>query len=148
MQEIKTSLQQQSSSVNSRNLEHDIDGVVKEFPLASKEEIVAILATPEYSHVSIRDAAKASHEHYSGDEYFGKVLEARPEKLRQLKEDAIKEYLADKSKKTSTRVPRRRSSSTASSKLDRKREKPVRTFDDIEARHDEITKRLEDSWDE
>ena len=130
-------------------MESEIDGSVKEFPLASKEEIVAILATPEYAHVSIRDAAKASHDHYSGDEYFDKVLEARPEKSRQLKEQHIKEYLAEKGKNTSKRINRRRSSSTASSKLSTKKDIPIRNFDDIEARHGEIKANLDglgDDW--
>ncbi len=149
MQKFKTVLQEQSTSTGGRNLDYEIDTAIKEFPLGSKEEIVAILATPEYSHVSIRDAAKASHEHYSGDEYFGKVLEARPEKLRQLKEQHIKEYLAEKGKNTSKRIPRRRSSSTASSKLSTKKEKTIRNFDDIEARHGEIKAKLDgfgDDW--
>jgi len=76
------------------------------------------------------------------DEHFNAVLNSRPEMLREIKEKAIEEHLAKKQR--ATKVSRKASSSTVSSKSSSKKTKIPRTFDEIEAREDEIKKGYEE----
>ena len=93
---VERNQQQQTRTVTERQLLGELDEIKKEYPLASKEEVIAIVAN--YPNVSMREAAELSHRYYSGDEWLNSVLASRPEKLREIKEQAITEYLTKKAK--------------------------------------------------
>ena len=142
---LKQTSAEQSNRVQSQNLLSEIDSLKDEFPLLSKEEVIAMKAVAEMEgkSISARDIAEVSHRHYSGDKYFDAVLKARPEKERELKEKHIKEYLAKKGK--AVKVGRSPSSSTASEKASSEKKAPkVNTFDEIEAQTPKLKKMLRD----
>ena len=130
----QTQFNQQTSAGEDRLL-YELDTLHKDYPLASREEVLAMKAIrPD---IPTRNLMEASHDHYGGDEHFDMVLENNSEKLRELKERHIQEYLSAKAK-GGKKIPRRKSSSTASKKISTKVKKVPTTFDDIEARMDEV----------
>lgn len=125
-----------TESTGEERLLYELDTGLKEYPLASREEVLAMKAIrPD---IPTRDLMEASHEHYKGNDYINAALEANPEFLRELKEKHITEHLATQ-QKAGRRVARKKSSSTASSKLSTTRTKAPRDFDDIEARLDKMS---------
>ena len=126
-----------------REIEHN----QKEYTCGSPEEVIAIMS--QNPNISIRDAMEASHKHYSGDAYFEKIKAARPDLVRAMKEEGIREHLARKNQTTRTKVPRRRSSSTASTKVSTgKKAKVPTTFDEIEAQHENIKSMINQAYDD
>lgn len=125
-----------------RELESQLGTLEKEFPVMSREQVIAVKAF--YPDADIRTIAENSHINQTSDATVKKVLEFRPDVVRGIKEEGIKEYLAKKQGKTG--IPRRRSSSTVSSKSSEKtKSRTPRTFDEIEAREEEMIKGYEDS---
>jgi len=125
-----------------RELQSQLGTLEKEFPVMSREQVIAVKAF--YPDADIRTIAENSHMNQTSDATVKKVLEFRPDVVRGIKEEGVKEYLAKKQGKTG--IPRRRSSSTVSSKSSEKtKTRTPRTFDEIEAREEEIIKGYEDS---
>jgi len=137
LDKLEKSLESSKYDSMEQQLINQVKELQKEYPLASAEEVIAVKAL--YPDADLRTIATNSHNHYAGDEYFDKVLDARPEKARELKEKIIEEYLAGKAK-SGKKIPRKKSSSTASSKISTKKTRKPRTFDEIEEHMDEIRK--------
>lgn len=112
-----------------RELESQLGTLEKEFPVMSREQVIAVKAF--YPKADIRTIAENSHMNQTSDKTVKKVLEYRPDIVRGIKEEGVKEYLAKKQGKTG--IPRRRSSSTVSSKSSEKtKSRTPQTFDEIE----------------
>lgn len=143
LQGLKTNYQQQAQTMTEQELFRQLDTVTKEFPMASKEEIVAVKYN--YPDADLRTIAERSHNNRISDPYIDAVLDARPERLREIREKAIEEYLAKKQQVT--KVSRKKSSTTVSSKASSAKKRTPRTFDEIEAQLDNV-KRDMSSFDE
>jgi hypothetical protein len=140
---MEKSSQQQVERMTENELMRQLDGLTKEFPMASKEQIVAVMY--EYPDANIRQVAENSHNLLMTDEHFNAVLDSRPERLREIEEKAVEKYLAKK--QGTTKVSRKRSSSTVSSKSSEKKTRTPRTFDEIEAQEDAMKQGYEDYLD-
>lgn len=110
----------------------EIDSLSKEYPLASREEVIAIKAM--YPNVDTRKAMSKSHEHYVSDDYLNKVFDARPDARREFEEKAVKAYQAKKAK--SGGMSRRPAKTSGGKKVSTKEKKPKGfdyDFNDAEA---------------
>lgn len=140
---LEGGLTRQSSEAQSTALIGEIETLKDEFPCLSAEQVIAMKAVAEMQgkNIPTRDIAEVCHRHYSGDKFFDSVLKARPDKLRELNETAVKNYLAKKGK--AGKVGRSPSSSTASTKASStKKTFEVKNFDDIEAQTPKLKKML------
>ena len=126
---LEKNYEQTSYQSEWNRLEGEITSLTPDYPLASKEEVIAIKAN--YPNATTREIMEKSHNYYSSDEYFDKVLAARPEKKRELSEKAESEYLARKQKTTGTKVARKQSASAGTGKVtgDIKQKRP-RNFEE------------------
>lgn len=125
---LEKGYEEQSFKSQERELFGQLDSLEKEFPVLSREQVVAVKAF--YPDADIRTIAENSHNNQTSDATVKKVLEYRPDIVRGIKEEAIKEYLAGKQK--TKKVARRKSSSTVSSKSSSRKTKIPRTLDEIE----------------
>ena len=140
---LEQGYQQQVQTVTHQELQRQLDTLVQEFPMASKEEIVAVKYN--YPDADLRTIAENSHNNRINDQYIDAVFNARPDKLREIEEKAIEKFLAKKQK--ATKIPRKKASTTVSSKASSATKKTPRTFDEIEAHLDAFKKDMS-SFDE
>lgn len=125
---LEKNYEQTSYQSEWNRLEGEINSLTPDYPLASKEEVIAIKAN--YPNATVREIMEKSHNYYASDEYFDKVLAARPEKARELSEKAESNYLARKQKTTGKKVARKKSASTATGKVSDSKPKRPRTFEE------------------
>lgn len=134
---LEKTTEEQSIDATEQQIHRQLDELVEEFPMASKEQIIAVKYN--YPDANVKDIAERSHNERISDEYLDAVFKARPDKLREIEEKGIEKHLAKKTK--AGKVSRKgKSSSTTSSKLSTGTKKVPRTFDDIEDRLDEVKK--------
>jgi len=132
LKSLKSGYEEQGRTMAEQNLYRDLDALHKEFPMMSREEVVAVKAY--YPESDIRTVAENSHNNRVSDEYIDSVFEARPERLREIEEKAVEKYLAKKP--GVKKVARKKSSTTVSSKSSSANKKVPHTFDEIEAELD------------
>jgi len=82
----------------------------------------------------MRVIAENSHNARIGDEYLDAVFKTRPDKLREIEENAIEKHLMKNPKVK--KVSRKKSSTVASGKVSSDKKKTPRTLDGIEAHVD------------
>jgi hypothetical protein len=140
---LEQGYQQQAQTMTEQELYRQLDTLTTEFPMASKEEIVAVKYN--YPDADLRTIAENSHNNRMSDDHFNAVTNAHPDKIREIEEKAIEKFLAKK--QTAKRVSRKKSSSTVSSKSSDKKTRTPRTFDEIEAREEDMKKGYEDYLD-
>jgi hypothetical protein len=138
---LEQGYQQQAQTMTEQELYRQLDTLTTEFPMASKEEIVAVKYN--YPDADLRTIAENSHNNRMSDDHFNAVTNAHPDKIREIEEKAIEKFLAKK--QTAKRVSRKKSSSTVSSKSSDKKTRTPRTFD--EAREEDMKKGYEDYLD-
>ena len=133
---LKTNVDARTDQFAEQQFVTNVERYQSEFPAASIDEVIAIKSLrPDLDE---KDIMRASHDHYSSTDFIKTALEANPEAKRELSEVFIKEYKAKVQKARGQTVPRRRSGGSVSQKVTEKTPKPIRTFDDIEARGEEI----------
>ena len=125
---LEKNYEQTSYQTEWQRMEGEINSLTPDYPLASKEEVIAIKAN--YPNATVREIMEKSHNYYASDEYFDKVLAARPEKARELSEKAESNYLARKQKTTGKKVARKKSASSATGKVSDSKPKRPRTFEE------------------
>ena len=130
----RSSIEQSNSSYGERVL-REIDQWKGEYPVASEEEVIAIIS--QYPNIPVRDAMAASNKHYLSDDYTSRVFNARPDLVKKIEEAGVQKYLA-RSKKTSGLPARRPSNKSAGERISGKKQKRISNFDDIEARKPEM----------
>ena len=134
VQALKASNKEQGDILAGQNLEYALSTLEKEFPMMSREQVVAVMAN--YKDADIRVVAENSHNHMVSDEYIDSVFKARPEKLREIEEKAVEKYLAKKP--GVKKVARKKSSTTVTKKTSEATKKIPRDFDAIDKAIDKM----------
>ena len=134
--------QERDFSVQKQDLYRQLDSLEREFPMMSKSEVIAVKSMPEYAGVDMRLIAENSHNARMSDEYLDAVKKARPDKFRELDEQAVEKHL--KKNPNVRKVSRKPSNKIASKKISEKKKQGNWTFDKIEAHMDEIKAGLAD----
>lgn len=110
---------------------NEVDNLVEDYPLASREEVLAMKAVrPD---IGTRELMEVSHNYYSSDKFIDKYFEVNPDKLREIQEKAQVKLAANKQKAGRKAVARKKAGSIVSSKTSDKKKKIPRNFDEIEA---------------
>ncbi len=133
---LERGVEQQGDAAKEQYLYRELDSLQEEFPMMSKSEVVAVVSMPEYSDVDIRVIAENSHNDRMSDKYLDAVFKARPDRLREIEEKAVERHLTGKP--NVRKVSRRKSSTVTSGKVSSGKKNTPRTFDEIEAREDEM----------
>lgn len=133
---LERGINETTRAYGEQQLERELTTLKKEFPMMSQDEVIAVLSY--YPDSDIRVVAENSHLNRVSDEYIDSVLKHRPDKLREIKESAVEEHL--KAHPNVRKISRKKSSTTASKKISDKKKSTPRTFDEIEARYDELHK--------
>ena len=131
---LESGYEQQGFEAQRQDLFRQLDSLEKEFPMLSKSEVIAVKSMPEYANVDMRVIAENSHNARIGDEYLDAVFKTRPDKLREIEENAIEKHLMKNPKVK--KVSRKKSSTVASGKVSSGKKKSPRTLDGIEAHVD------------
>ena len=137
---------QQNFKAQEQDLYRQLDSLEKEFPMLSKSEVVAVKSMPEFANADIRTIAENSHNNRVSDEYLDSVFKARPDRLREIEENAIEKHLMKNPKVK--KVSRKTSSTVASKKISSTQKRSPKNWDEIEARDDEFERGLTEARDE
>ena len=129
---LERGFEQQDFTNKEQHLYRQLDSLEQEFPMMSKEEVVAVKSL--YEDADVRVIAENSHNNRVSDDYLDAVFKARPDKLREIGEKAIEEHLMKNPKVR--KVSRKKSSTVASGKVSSGKKKTPRTLDQIEAHVD------------
>lgn len=110
-----------------RDIQHEVDELAKEYPMASRDEVLAVkLSHPE---APTEELMRLAHNWYSSKDHIDAAFKSNPTYKREYDEAVIKQYIARKqSAKKIAGQPVAAGSS--SSKVAEKGKKPIRTFDD------------------
>ena len=121
----------------------EVDSFVEDYPLASREEVLAMKAVrPD---IGTKELMEVSHNYYSGDEFMEKYFKVNPDKLREIEEKALLKSTADQQKAGRKAVARKKAGSIVSSKTHTKKKKIPRNFDEIEALMPQIKREYAES---
>jgi hypothetical protein len=127
LERLEGTFSQRQQEDKLRGIQHELEGLAKDYPLASRDEVLAVkLAHPE---VSTEDLMRMAHDYYSGGEHIKSAMAANPTFKREYDAEVVKQYIARKnSAKKIAGQPAAANSS--SSKVSEKGKIPIRNFDD------------------
>lgn len=74
----------------------DIETLKGDYPLASQDAVLALKLI--FPRAPTEHLMMKSHQMLSSDDFFDKLLKARPDKLREIEESGVKKYLAQKTR--------------------------------------------------
>ena len=116
---LESGYNQEATLREQKKIIDEVERVVEDYPVASKEEIIAIRAfNPQ---ISAEKIARVSQKHYGSVDFVNKVFTHCPEVKRHFYEEFAKDLA---SKKTRTQRIARRPSSSSSKAVTEKQEKP------------------------
>jgi hypothetical protein len=123
---VEKNAQQSNMERQGQAMMAEINALKNDYPAASIEEAIAIKSY--YPDIPLDKIMEHSHKHYASKEYLDTVFKADPTIRREVKEEMVKEYLAQKAK--AKVIPRKSGASGLS--IETGKTKPVKSFEDAD----------------
>ena len=142
MRSIQVSTDENHVATKQAQLEGELTKLSGDFPMGSVDESIAVkYFRPE---MELSELMRETHQHYTSDEFLGKALEHNPSYLRELKNEAVKEFLATKQARGARTAPTKAFRKASSDRVSTKPKVRAANFDQA----DDLAKRyVAEMWD-